>query len=233
MRSVPTEQERKMHRGVVAYTLRLGVLAAWVLAVCACGGGAKPLSGEYSLSPGRYVANDFEPALSFEVGKGWEYGELRQKPYFDLSWENEGYDHFVIISFNNPPSKVSDPTNPDKLVPAPNDWVSWLQRHPHLDTSEPHPTSIGGVQGMRFDTVVSPLPKGYYGEDCGGAGVPLWPLLRGHHWCADEGFTSRTFVLDGVEGETVVIDVWSSSETFEKVVPEAKQVLDTVEWEGA
>jgi hypothetical protein len=63
--------------------------------------------------------------------------------------------------------------------------------------------------------------------------VPLWPLLGGHHWCADEGFTSRTIVLEGIEGETVIIDAWSSSGKFEKVLPEAKEVLDTVEWEGA
>jgi hypothetical protein len=139
----------------------------------------------------------------------------------------------VAISFNNPPPRVNDPNNPDKLVPAPKVWVSWFQAHPHLETSEPRPASVGGVQGRRFDTIVSPLPEDYYSEDCLGAGVPLWPLLWGHHWCADEGFTSRTLVLDDVEGETVIIDVWSSFETFEEILPEAREVLETVEWEGA
>ena len=84
-----------------------------------------------------------------------------------------------------------------------------------------------------MDTKVSSLPNDYYSEDCLGAGVPLWPLLGGHHWCADEGFTTRTIILENIEGETVIIDVWSSSETFEKVLPDAQKVLDTVEWEGA
>ena len=77
-----------MHRGAVSYTLRLGLLAACVLAGCACGGDAKPLSEEYgSLSTGsRYVTDEFEPALSFEVGKGWELKDgLQQKPFFSLS----------------------------------------------------------------------------------------------------------------------------------------------------
>jgi len=144
-----------------------------------------------------------------------------------------GGDHFVAISFNNPPPRVSDPTNPDEIVPAPKDWVSWYQEHPRLETSEPQPTSVGGVQGRLFDTAVSDLPEGYYSQDCLGTGVPLWPLLRGHQWCAElEGFV-RTIVLDGVEGETVIIDVWSDTGVSEKVLSEAKEVLDTVEWQDA
>ena len=129
--------------------------------------------------------------------------------------------------------EVSDPRHPNKLVPAPEDWVSWFEEHPYLKISSPQPTSVGGVEGRRLDTRVSSLPNDYYSEDCLGAGVPLWPLLGGHHWCADEGFTTRTIILENIEGETVIIDVWSSSETFEKVLPDAQKVLDTVEWEGA
>lgn len=223
-----------MHRVATARTLRLGLLVACLLAVCACGGGAKPLSEEYgSLSPGRYVADEFRPALSFEVGEGWEVPELQQKPYLEILREYRGGDHFVAISFNNPPPRVSDPANPDELVPAPKDWVSWYQEHPRLETSEPQPTSVGGVQGRLFDTAVSDLPEGYYSQDCLGTGVPLWPLLRGHQWCAElEGFV-RTIVLDGVEGETVIIDVWSDTGVSEKVLSEAKEVLDTVEWQDA
>ena len=145
-----------MHRGAVSYTLRLGLLAACVLAGCACGGDAKPLSEEYGfLSPGTYVADGFQPTLSFEVGEGWEVPELQQKPYLEILREYKGGDYFVAISFNNPPPRVSDPSNPNKLVPAPKDWVSWFQEHPHLETSEPQPTSVGGVQGRLFDTAVS------------------------------------------------------------------------------
>ncbi len=84
-----------------------------------------------------------------------------------------------------------------------------------------------------MDFKVSPLPEDYYSEDCLGMGVPLWPLLRGHHWCTEEEGFDRTIVLDGVEGETVIIDVWSDIGSSEKVLPEAKEVLDTVEWEDA
>ena len=185
--------------------------------------------------PGRYVTDEFEPTLFFEVGEGWElsHGVLQQKPFFEISREYQGGDYVLAISFHNPPDEVSDPRNPDKLVPAPEDWFSWFQEHPHLEASEPQPTSVEGVEGRRFDMKVSSLPEDYYSEDCLGVGVPLWPLPGGHHWCTDKGFTDRYIVLDGIEGETVLINVWSGSETFEKVLPEAKEVLQTVEWEDA
>jgi hypothetical protein len=210
-----------------------------LLALSACGGGQeeadkpRPLpEGPKALRPGEYRSEEFKPSLSFRIGKGWEVSELQQKPYFDILHDYQGGDYFVAISFNNPPQKVSDPRHPNKLVPAPEDWGSWFQEHPYLKTSKPQPTSVGGVEGWRLDTKVSSLPDDYYSEDCLGYGVPLWPLLGGHHWCADEGYTTRTIVLKSIKGETVIIDAWSSSGKFKKVLPEAKKVLNTVEWEG-
>jgi hypothetical protein len=210
------------------------------LAPSACGGGGqeeagtRPLpQGPKALRPGEYRPQGFEPSLSFRVGKGWEVSELQQKPYFDILHGYRGGDYFVTISFNNPPPKVSDPEHPDKLVPAPEDWVSWFEEHPYLKTSSPQPMRVGGIEGRRLDTGVASLPDDYYSEDCLGYGVPLWPLLGGHHWCADKGDTTRTIVLEDIEGETVIVDVWAASGKFEKVLSEAKMVLDTVEWEGA
>jgi hypothetical protein len=218
---------QQMYRPAVRALIRLGALVASVIvALCSCGGSAKPLSEQPgSLPSGRYVTDEFEPAFSFEVGEGWEVSTLQQKPFVEVSRAS------VAVAFNNPPSHVNDPTNPDKLLPAPEDWVSWFQEHPHLETSEPLAASVGGVEGRRFDTRVSSLPRDYYSEDCLGYGVPLWPLLNEHHWCADEGDTARTTVLK-VEGETVIVDVYSESETFKKVLPEAREMLETVKWEG-
>ncbi len=225
---------------IVLQTIGLALMVILIgLTLSACGGGqdearARPMpEGPKALRPGEYRSQEFKPSLSFRVGEGWEVSELQQKLYFDILHEYQGGKYFLAISFNNPPPKVSDPEHPDKLVPAPKDWVSWFEEHPYLETSSPQRTSVGGVEGRRLDTRVSSLPEDYYSEDCLGAGVPLWPLLGGHHWCADEGFTTRTIVLESIEGETVIIDAWSSSGTFEKALPDAQKVLDTIEWEGA
>src|SRR3712207_5275574 len=84
------------------------------LAPSACGGGGQEEAGTRSLPqgpkalrPGTYRPQEFEPSLSFRVGKGWEVSELQQKPYFDIQHENRGGGYFVTIPFNNPPPKVS------------------------------------------------------------------------------------------------------------------------------
>jgi hypothetical protein len=225
---------RIRERRARARFLRLSVFVVAALLACSCAGGAKPLSEKFGfLPPGRYVTDVFEPALSFEVGEGWELTEgVQQEPYFEISRANRVGDPIVAVAFNNPPPEVSDPTTPDRLVPAPEGWVSWFREHPYLETSEPSAASIGGVEGRRFDHKVTALPEDYHSEDCLGYGVPLWPLPGGHHWCADEGYTSRTTVMK-VGGETVIVDVYSGSGTLEEVLPEAQKVLGTVEWEGA
>jgi hypothetical protein len=91
----------------------------------------------------------------------------------------------------------------------------------------------GASRGGSWPRRPPPCPRTYYSEDCLGVGVPLWPLPNGHHWYAEEVGFERSIVLDGVEDETVIIDVWSDTEASEKVLPEAKEVLDTVEWEGS
>ena len=161
----------------------LASLVVLVLGTCGGGGGgedanARPLpEGPKALRPSEYHTKESKPSLSFHVGKGWEVSELQQKVYFDILHEYQEGDYFVAISFNNPPPKVSDPRDPNKLVPAPEDWVSWFEEHPYLKTPKPQQTRVGGVEGQRLDTRVSSLPDDYYSEDCLGAGVPLWPLL--------------------------------------------------------
>ena len=232
-----------MHpQGMVRQILGLALLVTLIgLALSACGGGEAKRRLRHApcrrarkpcapVNTARWSSSPHSPLGSARVGRSRSYNRSRTSV---SSMSTEEVTTFVAISFNNPPPEVNDPRHPNKLVSAPKDWVYWFEEHPYLKTSSPQPTSVGGVEGRRLDTRVSSLPNDYYSEDCLGAGVPLWPLLGGHHWCADEGVTTRTILLESIEGETVIIDVWSSSGTFEKVLPEAKEVLDTVEWEGA
>jgi hypothetical protein len=200
-----------------------------VLLANACGDGSQVRSHDARSSSRRYVTNNFEPRLSLEIGRRWGVS-MEQKPYLEVSrGPDEGSD-FMAVSFNSSPPKVSHPRHPESLVRAPEDWVSWFQRHPYLRVSRIERTKVGGLRGTQFVTKVS-SPKDYYSEDCEGEGVALWPLLRGHHWCADEGFPSKTIVMDDVTGHTVIVDVWSRSQTFKRALVEADHILKTVEWE--
>ena len=49
-----------------------------------------------------------------------------------------------------------------------------------------------------------------------------------------KGYKARFIVLEDVRGETVVTGVISpSSAKFEEQAPEARKVLDTVQWRGS
>jgi hypothetical protein len=223
---------KRRRQGVVRSAVRLRrlpelLVAGAVLLASACGDGSQG-SHDARSSSHRHVTRNFEPHLSLETGRGWEVS-LDQKPVFEVSRGDESSD-FMAVSFNTPPPKVSHPRHPDRLVQAPEDWVSWFQRHPYLRVSRIERTKVGGLRGTQFVTKVFSA-KDYYSEDCEGEGVALWPLPRGHHWCADEGFPSKTIVMDDVTGHTVIVDVWSSSQTFERALVEGDQILKTVDWQ--
>jgi hypothetical protein len=221
-----------------AWSVRMGLLAIFVLAMGACGGGAKPLPEESgSLPPGRYFTEKFEPALSFEVGQGWAVATPEEPGLFGVVWRAPQAGLDPNIYFIDPPSEVYSSRNPDEIapVPAPENWVAWFRGHPYLQVDEPQPISVGGVEGQQIDMSVDLLPEEdyYHSVWCGGGSwVALWPLPYGA-WCVAEGTVDRIVILEDVGGKTVLIDIGATAGTVEEFIPRAQKVLDTVEWEDA
>ena len=193
-----------------------------------------------TIYPGRYAARDFDPALSFSVAHPQRW--LASETGWDLfieSLEVEG-GQLIFIS----PSYVYDPSNPSELkeVPAPkntDEWVSWFQSHPNVDTSEPVPMSVGGASGMRIDVTVTSTPENYPQKFCGEQPcVPLYPSTETgiespgiEAILSNEEFKDR-FVIVDFGGETVIIDVVAPTDRFDEFLPKAQKVLDTVAWKG-
>jgi hypothetical protein len=217
-------------RRMVSQALRLGlVVTIVVLAMSACGGGEKqqeskprPLpEDEKVLRPGEYRSEEFEPSLSFRVGKGW------------TNVPPEASDALLIVhgetkgmGFLNP-QEVYKATKLN-IVDAPEDMVGWFQRHPYLQTDKPEPVTVGGVKGVQFDVVVE-VPDDYSGA-CGSDCVGLFYLSTGDPISQVEGDKVRLVVLDDVKGETVTIGFVSPATEFDEFAPEAQKVIDTVEW---
>src|SRR5687767_13307691 len=134
--------------------LSAGMLTILMLALTACGGGgsaqqeeankvhhipedAQTYEGE-PLPAGRYVTEEYKPAMSFTLEEGWTRGGAELRDIWDLrDIENDAF--WVLFSTAE---KVYDPQGPDrvKIAPAPEDMVAWLQENPHLKTEEPKPT---------------------------------------------------------------------------------------------
>jgi hypothetical protein len=232
-----------MHRGAVAHTLRLGLLVAGVLAVCACGGGgqedaqARTIPEKGPLSADRYSTQEFEPSFSFELGEGWHVW-YPEEPYSVELAEGEGNDKQLAFYKIQ---EVFEPREDDGEVyfearPAPDDPIAWFKRHPYIDTDETKSVRIGGVSGRRF-SVEFDVPKGYVDVNGGGCSAPCIPVLQlGGDLvihALERGSADEFIVLDEVEGKAVILWLAAPPKEFDTFLPKVNKVLDTVEWKGA
>jgi uncharacterized protein YjbI with pentapeptide repeats len=200
------------------------------------------------IEAGEYATDEFEPAFTFEVGEGWEVlkpetadelsigyrpfpvvvnPEVSDEPSIEPA-PQEG--HLIVAS----PLRVLDPGEPSeqKEVPAPesvDEWVSWFQRHPNLETSKPAPVSIRGASGTRIDVTATSTPDNYPRDVCGEK--PCVPLYPPSPTVSLEGWKDR-FVIVDVEGKVVVMDISAPADKFDVFRQKAQKVLDTVKWEG-
>jgi hypothetical protein len=196
-------------------------------------GGATMPDG--TIKAGQYVTTEptgrFPHPQSFRVGDGWRLSYPETILELSLAGPEGGQLLFTRALY------VFDPNTPTKPkeVPAPensDEWVSWFQSHPNLDTSEPVPLSVGGASGKQIVVTLSSTPENYPRDLCGEQ--PCVPLYKGSTSestiASYDGWTDR-FVIVDVKGQTVVIDVAASEDKFEEFAPVAQKVLDTVEWQ--
>ena len=231
-----------MHRpAFVRLALCVGTLLFVLGGVAACGGGGAPEEAKPSplpeeprkLGPGTYRTEDFEPPFSFRVGEGWstslpeEYDDLRITRGHETG--GLGFANLRGARFFEP-TKTGTPYMAD----VPKDVAGWFQEHPYLRTSEPEPTRVGGVEGLRFDVIVGDLPEGHSGE-CGSDCVDLFRFSSGGQrpFALWEGSKLRLFVLEDVEGEKIIMGFGGPVAEFDEHAPEARKVIDTVQWRGS
>jgi hypothetical protein len=248
--------------------LGVGLLMFLILVLGACGveaharkipesSGGRSMK---SIPAGKYVSDEFRPAMSFRLNEGWRTG-----PAADFSYGlfMEKYNRLTLSRVSE-----SEPSYLEFLVvpkvykvvssyeakeePAPEDMVSWLQNNPNLDTENPEPMMVGGVKGSQFDAVASRIPQeylsgGYHGVNTyhvrhGGniyddaPCLPLFQTLPGYgrdstyELC--KMYKVRFIVLEDVNGKTVTIAVLAPMVKFDETWIKARRVLNTVEWKG-
>ena len=185
-----------------------------------------------NLTPGRYVTNEFEPSLSFSVGKGWAINNPEKTDHFSLysrDFAESNKEAGAVLTFVDVRS-VFDARTPTKgnIQSAPKDLLAWFQHHPRLDVSKPAPTTVGGVSAKRFEASVSSLTKKKLDEcpDC----LPVFGLQYQEPVSIVKGFKQRITLVEGLSGETVAIILYAPPDQFDSYLPKAQEVLDSVEW---
>ena len=169
-----------------------------------------------ALPPGEYHSEEFKPAFSFRVGKGWQTPDaaIKETPERLIIESTQEVKGGTLLIFRNPPEAYDPQKHKWVNVNSYEDILSWYQHHPQLKTSNPEPVSVGGVKGVQLETDVA---KDSPDE------VMSFSYSDGFIASIDRGQQSRTIILD-MEGEAVSIGV---------DFPRAQEVVDTVKWGGS
>ena len=230
-----------MHRPALM-RLALGVgVSMVILALSGCGSGTaqqeakvRPLAEPgQTLRPGEYRPEEFEPSLSFRVGKGWSAFEEHASIDFAISMQGETrWVGVTNVQEVYKPTAKGTSTVESKVVKAPKDLVGWFQDHPYLKTSKPESVTVGGIKGEQFDMVVE-VPGGYYGA-CGSDCMDIFRLGSAGPLGEDDGNKVRIIVLEDVKGDTLCFgNGVSEASEFDEFMTEAQKVADSVKWGGS
>jgi hypothetical protein len=206
------------HGRAAGYTPRLGAeRLRWSRRPRESQGSPPARQGVQCPAPGEYRSEEFKPAFSFRVGKGWQtpdaaINETPERLIIESAQEVMGG---TLLIFRNSP-EAYDPQKQEWVnVNSYEDILSWFEDHPYLKTSNPEPVTVGGVEGVELETEVA--------KDSPEDEVQSFRYSDGFVASIDRGTQSRTIILD-MKGEAVSIGV---------DFPRAQKVVDSVKWGGS
>ena len=231
-----------------------------ILVLCACGSGAQAQGRKipedssfytkaHPIPAGKYVTDEFRPAMSLRLGKGWQTGPDPKDSYghhletshniflSNHSGSGTSYLEFLVV----PKVYKVVSSYEAKAEPAPADMVSWLQNNPNLKAEKPEPVRVGGMKGKQFDAIASHIPQGYTNggyhsfdqiEPC----LPLFQVIPAFPeestYSIFKDYKVHFIVLDDVKGKTVTISVLTPAAKFDQVWHNAQKAIKTVKWTG-
>jgi hypothetical protein len=176
--------------------------------IASAGEFACPPHGGECLGPldaGTYTTRAFSPPITYTVPEGWTNGEDLPGNFLLQLLRDPRY--LGIYRNVAAPDGCVERPDPDleRSVQAVSDW---LTAHPGLDTTDPEPASVGGLNGVYTDISLDPA----WTITCPfSAGEPVVPFIIGagpsslHHVIVP-GFEERLYLLD-YEGGNIAIEV--------------------------
>jgi len=200
-----------------------------------------------ALSEGEYSAVGFDPHLSFALEDGWQattfLGRFEEGETLGVVVQLQRADlpsnglAFILL---DPARAIDGRKEWDErrnIVPFPPDLAGWLAIHPNLEAEPPEEVTIGGVEGVSVQTLVTSVPRENPWPVCGGC-VTLLAYSLDHQTgpittddlinALSPGEIDRWIVLE-VGGSRILVNYFAASKKdFEAFIPLAEEVLATV-----
>jgi hypothetical protein len=181
---------------------------------------------------GEYDSDEFVPGFHFEVEEGWQStGLFEETDFIGLGVEVEIEDKGQYVSSQGEvsftrPSHLLDASDRSEqewiLAPEnPDEWVSWFEGHPKLDTTNPKSVSIGGASGRQVDVMLKSTVK---------SNVDLYAS----NFLTMAAFADRVerFIIVDVGDDTVVVNVSAPTDKSKEFFDKADKLLDYLEWKN-
>jgi hypothetical protein len=174
----------------------------------------KPASAPQTFSP-----NTFKLPLSVSAGSDWQV-RYNLPVRFAIEYPHGNLTFYVVTD-----AKLADPID-GKLIPFPDDFLSWIKSDPDFDAVESTSVTVAGIEGVQIDA--TPIWKSTTTH------LKLFLSLGGAGWEYRENIVNdpeqwRFILLDDINGERIlIIFISERGHIFDDAVEQAQQVLDTV-----
>jgi len=162
------------------------------------------------LPPGAYKSEVFETPLTYTVPDGWKMFEDEPGQFGLALLENDGPCLCVWRDVRAAAMSCAEEPEPGVGSSA-ADIANWLTTRNGLDTTEPQPVSVGGLQGYVIDVRLDPdwTSTCPFSND-----EPIVMTLvgtdisKGVHWGTDKSTSQRYYLLDlgenGADGNIAI-----------------------------
>ena len=166
-----------------------------------------------SLVPGAYRSTILDPTIDFEItspGWTWDFSAGGFRILANTSHEDlHSPDGIYFLRKPAIASQDCEETTEPRVGRSVSELVSWLASAPGLETSDPTPVTIGGLDGEQIDLQLDPQWKG----TCSWSNkLPVVPLIfrgtaiGGYNLALILDASMRWYVLDSPDG-VIVVDV--------------------------
>ena len=185
------------------------------------------------LPPGTYTSEAFKPGLTYTVPAGWVMYD-DEPGQFELALEHKDPYIYVWRDVRAVAPNCAQEPHPEVGSSA-ADITGWLATHDGLDTTEPQPVSIGGLDGYVIDVRMSlDWTEGCPFSD----GEPTVPTIMGTSplsnfvfWGSLTDSSQRYYFLDlgeaGANGNIAVTAEVCCGEEWDEVMDQVTPVIES------
>jgi hypothetical protein len=176
---------------------------------------------------GTYTTTTFQPSITYTLPDGWNNGEDLPGNFL-LQLDGDPRYLGIYRNVTAPFGDCEERADPD-VQPTVDSFSDWLTSHPGLDTTEPEPVTIGGLDGIYLDIGLDPnwTTTCFFSE-----GKPVVPFVIGAgpsslDHVIHPGFHERPYLLE-YDDSNIAIEVGPGGASLPNCLEQVITIIDSL-----